>query len=161
TSSPSPHQPRPRNADLAPTLSGVSRAERRDRAIDALEKVGLGSQLFKRPSEMSGGQKQRVAIARAIVNNPDIILADEPTGALDSETGKQIMDLFKVLNRDGTTIIVVTHEAEIASYAGRTIFVRDGMLTSAESVVSQEALTRLVGGGGKNIESSEENMDLN
>jgi len=149
------------NVELPMIYAGIGKKERKKRAIEALEKVDLADRLDHLPNALSGGQKQRVAIARAIVNNPDIILADEPTGALDSETGKQIMDLFKVLNRDGTTIIVVTHEAEIASYAGRTIFVRDGMLTSAESVVSQEALTRLVGGGGKNIESSEENMDLN
>jgi len=149
------------NVELPMIYAGIGKKERKKRAIEALKKVDLADRLDHLPNALSGGQKQRVAIARAIVNNPDIILADEPTGALDSETGKQIMDLFKVLNRDGTTIIVVTHEAEIASYAGRTIFVRDGMLTSAESVVSQEALTRLVGGGGKNIESSEENMDLN
>ena len=95
-----PHQTVLRNVELALTLSGVNRAERRDRAIEALEKVGLGNQLFKRPSEMSGGQMQRVAIARAIVNNPDIILADEPTGALDTETSVQVMDLLKEISRD-------------------------------------------------------------
>src|SRR5690625_4446217 len=149
------------NVELPMIYAGIGKKERKDRAIEALEKVDLADRLNHLPNALSGGQKQRVAIARAIVNNPDIILADEPTGALDSETGKQIMDLFKLLNRDGTTIIVVTHEAEIASYAERTIFVRDGMLTSADFVVSQEVLARLVGNEEQSIETSEKNMDLN
>ena len=121
-----PHQTVLRNVELALTLSGVSRAERRDRAIDALEKVGLGSQLFKRPSEMSGGQMQRVAIARAIVNNPDIILADEPTGALDTETSVQVMDLLKEISRD-RLIVMVTHNPALAEqYSSRIIRVLDG-----------------------------------
>src|SRR5699024_6331599 len=108
-----PHQTVLRNVELALTLSGVNRAERRDRAIEALEKVGLGNQLFKRPSEMSGGQMQRVAIARAIVNNPDIILADEPTGALDTETSVQVMELLKEISKD-RLIVMVTHNPALA-----------------------------------------------
>ena len=125
-----PHQTVLRNVELALTLSGVSRAERRDRAIDALEKVGLGSQLFKRPSEMSGGQMQRVAIARAIVNNPDIILADEPTGALDTETSVQVMELLKEISKD-RLIVMVTHNPPLAEkYSSRIIRVLDGNLIS-------------------------------
>src|SRR5699024_12110476 len=96
------------------------------------------------PNGMSGGQKQRVAIARAIVNEPDIILADEPTGALDSKTGEQIMEMFTMLNKEGTSVIVVTHEAEVASYAERTIFVRDGDLTTAEEVVDHGTYKKLI-----------------
>ena len=125
-----PHQTVLRNVELALTLSGVSRAERRDRAIEALEKVGLGSQLFKRPSEMSGGQMQRVAIARAIVNNPDIILADEPTGALDTETSVQVMELLKEISKD-RLIVMVTHNPPLAEkYSSRIIRVLDGNLIS-------------------------------
>ncbi len=125
-----PHQTVLRNVELALTLSGVSRAERRDRAVEALEKVGLGNQLFKRPSEMSGGQMQRVAIARAIVNNPDIILADEPTGALDTETSVQVMELLKEISKD-RLIVMVTHNPPLAEqYSSRIIRVLDGQLTS-------------------------------
>ena len=135
-----PHQTVLRNVELALTLSGVSRAERRDRAIDALEKVGLGSQLFKRPSEMSGGQMQRVAIARAIVNNPDIILADEPTGALDTETSVQVMDLLKEISRD-RLIVMVTHNPALAEqYSSRIIRVLDGELTSDSNPLSPAEL---------------------
>ena len=102
-----PHQTVLRNVELALTLSGVSRSQRRDRAVEALEKVGLGNQLFKRPSEMSGGQMQRVAIARAIVNNPDIILADEPTGALDTETSVQVMELLKLSFRQQEVVLAL------------------------------------------------------
>ena len=125
-----PHQTVLRNVELALTLSGVSRAERRDRAVEALEKVGLGNQLFKRPSEMSGGQMQRVAIARAIVNNPDIILADEPTGALDTETSVQVMELLKEISKD-RLIVMVTHNPPLAEqYSSRIIRVLDGQLIS-------------------------------
>ena len=121
-------------------MSGVSRAERRDRAIEALEKVGLGSQLFKRPSEMSGGQMQRVAIARAIVNNPDIILADEPTGALDTETSVQVMELLKEISKD-RLIVMVTHNPPLAEkYSSRIIRVLDGQLTSDSNPLSPAEL---------------------
>lgn len=103
-----------------------SRKEREAKAMEMLEKVGLEDRVKHLPNELSGGQKQRVCIARALVNDPEIILADEPTGALDTKTGQQIMELFKQLNKEGKTIIVVTHENEVAAYADRIIFIRDG-----------------------------------
>ena len=124
-----PHQSVLRNVEIALTLSGVSKAERRERAKAALEKVGLGDQLHKRPSQMSGGQMQRVAIARALVNDPDIILADEPTGALDTETSVQVMEILKEISKD-KLIIMVTHNPELAdAYATRIIRVIDGRVT--------------------------------
>ena len=124
-----PHQTVLQNVELALTLSGVSKMERRKRAKEALERVGLGSQLKKKPSEMSGGQMQRVAIARAIVNNPDIILADEPTGALDTETSVQVMDILKEIAKD-RLVIMVTHNPELAEkYSTRIIRVLDGKIT--------------------------------
>ena len=121
-----PHQSVLSNVELALTLSGVSKAERRRRAKDALEKVGLGDQLSKKPNEMSGGQMQRVAIARALVNNPEILLADEPTGALDSETSLQIMDLLKEIAKD-RLVIMVTHNPELAKqYSTRIVRLLDG-----------------------------------
>ena len=117
-----------RNVELPMIYAGVKKKEREERAMEALEKVGLSDRMHHLPNELSGGQKQRVAIARAIVNQPDLILADEPTGALDTKTSIQIMELFKMLNHEGTTIAVVTHEAEVANYADRTILVRDGIL---------------------------------
>ena len=125
-----PHQTVLSNVELALTLSGVSKAERRQRAINALEQVGLGDQLNKKPNQMSGGQMQRVAIARALVNDPDILLADEPTGALDSETSVQIMNILKEISRD-KLIIMVTHNPEIAEeYASRIIRLKDGLITA-------------------------------
>ena len=115
-----PHQSVLANVELALTLSGVSGEERRARAVEALEKVGLGDQLDKAPNQMSGGQMQRVAIARAIVNNPDILLADEPTGALDSETSVQIMNLLQEIAKD-KLIIMVTHNPEPVSYTHLTL----------------------------------------
>jgi len=124
-----PHQTVLSNVELALTLSGVSKVERRDRARHALEQVGLGDQLMKKPNQMSGGQMQRVAIARALVNDPDILLADEPTGALDSETSVQIMDILKEISRE-KLVIMVTHNPEIAeTYATRIIRLRDGLIT--------------------------------
>ncbi len=123
-----PHQTVLSNVELALTLSGVSRAERRRRAKEALEKVGLGDQLYKKPSQMSGGQMQRVAIARALVNDPDILLADEPTGALDTETSVQIMEILKDISRD-KLIIMVTHNPELAErYSTRIIRAVDGRI---------------------------------
>jgi putative ABC transport system permease protein len=125
-----PHQTVLSNVELALTLSGVSKQERKKRAVEALEKVGLGDQIYKKPNQMSGGQMQRVAIARALVNNPDIILADEPTGALDSETSKQIMELLKEISKD-KLIVMVTHNADIAdSYATRIVRLLDGHVVS-------------------------------
>lgn len=131
------------NVELPMIYAGIGKKERIERAEDALDKVGLKDRMNHLPNELSGGQKQRVAIARSIVNEPSIILADEPTGALDTKTGEQIMDMFTLLNKEGTTVILVTHEAEVASYAERTVFVRDGELTSADEVVGHEALEKL------------------
>lgn len=135
-----PHQTVLQNVELALSLSGVSKGERRKRAIEALEKVGLGDQLKKKPSEMSGGQMQRVAIARAIVNNPDIILADEPTGALDTETSVQVMEILKEISND-RLIIMVTHNPDIAEkYSTRIIRMLDGEITDDSAPLSEEEL---------------------
>ncbi|APT47031.1 ABC transporter ATP-binding protein [Bacillus safensis] len=117
-----------RNVELPMIYAGISQKERKERAESALEKVGLADRMKHMPSELSGGQKQRVAIARAIVNKPQLILADEPTGALDSKTSMSIMEQFTQLNEEGTTIVLVTHEEEIAAYTNRTVVVRDGRL---------------------------------
>lgn len=123
-----PHQTVLANVELALTISGISRAERRKRAVKALEDVGLGNQIHKRPNQMSGGQMQRVAIARALVNNPDILLADEPTGALDSDTSVQIMELLKEVAKD-RLVVMVTHNPELAyAYANRIVRVKDGKI---------------------------------
>jgi putative ABC transport system ATP-binding protein len=117
------------NTELPLAYSGVPRAEAQRRAQSALEKVGLGHRLSHWPHQLSGGEQQRVAIARALVNDPAVILADEPTGALDSKTGDAILALFKELNRDGRTIIVVTHAADVAQTAGRRVTLLDGRVT--------------------------------
>ena len=133
-----PHQTVLRNVELALTLSGVGKAERKKRAKEALEAVGLGDQLSKRPSEMSGGQMQRVAIARALVNNPDIILADEPTGALDTETSVQVMEILKNVAKD-RLVIMVTHNPELANeYATRIINMLDGHILKDSAPLSDE-----------------------
>ena len=133
-----PHQTVLSNVELALTLSGVSKAERKKRAIEALEKVGLGEQIHKKPNQMSGGQKQRVAIARALVNNPDILLADEPTGALDTETSIQIMELLKEISKD-RLIIMVTHNPELAKdYSTRIVRLLDGVITDDSDPYSLE-----------------------
>ncbi len=114
---------------ITPLLyAGVSARERKGRAIEALERVGLSDRMHHRPNELSGGQKQRVAIARALVNNPTILLADEPTGALDSKTGNQIMELFEELSSEGRTVILVTHDRELGMRSLRQIRLRDGKL---------------------------------
>ena len=114
---------------IVPLLyAGMSVRERRQKAMDALERVGLSDRLDHRPNELSGGQKQRVAIARALVNNPTILLADEPTGALDTKTGNQIMELFEELNSEGRTVIFVTHDRELGMRCHRQIRIRDGRL---------------------------------
>ncbi len=124
-----PHQSVLSNVELALTISGISKSERRKRAKEALEKVGLGEQLHKRPNQMSGGQMQRVAIARALVNNPDILLADEPTGALDTDTSIQVMELLKEVAKD-RLVVMVTHNPELAEeYATRIVKLRDGKIT--------------------------------
>lgn len=133
-----PHQTVLSNVELALTLSGVSKAERKKRAIEALEKVGLGEQIHKKPNQMSGGQMQRVAIARALVNNPDILLADEPTGALDTETSIQIMELLKEISKD-RLIIMVTHNPELAkNYSTRIVRLLDGVITDDSDSYSLE-----------------------
>ncbi|EOP53709.1 ABC transporter ATP-binding protein [Bacillus nitratireducens] len=114
------------NVELPLIYAGVDKKERRKRALAALTKVGLAERSNHLPNELSGGQKQRVAVARAIVNNPKFILADEPTGALDTKTSKQIMDLFYELNKQGATIIIITHDREIGEAAARQIVIRDG-----------------------------------
>ena len=135
-----PHQTVLSNVELALTLSGVSKTERRQKAKEALEKVGLGKQLHKKPSQMSGGQMQRVAIARALINDPDILLADEPTGALDSETSVQIMELLKEISKD-RLIIMVTHNPELAEeYANRIVRVRDGNIIDDTNPCSDEEI---------------------
>ncbi len=118
------------NVELPLIYAGVPAVERRERALKSLERVGLSDRLHHKPSELSGGQRQRVAIARALVTNPRILLADEPTGALDSKTGIEIMRLFEELHKEGNTIILITHEQEIANYAHRNIYLKDGMIHS-------------------------------
>ena len=135
-----PHQTVLQNVELALTLSGVSRKERRARAKKALQDVGLGDQLSKKPGEMSGGQMQRVAIARALVNNPDIILADEPTGALDTETSVQVMDILKEISKDHL-VIMVTHNPDLAEhYSTRIIRMLDGVITDDSSPVREDEI---------------------
>ena len=122
------HQTVLQNVELALTLSGVSKKERRKRAIEALQSVGLGDQIYKKPNQMSGGQMQRVAIARALVNNPDILLADEPTGALDTTTSEQIMNILKEVSKT-KLVIMVTHNPELAErYSSRIIKILDGKI---------------------------------
>jgi putative ABC transport system ATP-binding protein len=124
-----PRQNALKNTEEPLIYAGVSKKERREKAKQMLTKVGLEDRMKHLPNELSGGQKQRVAIARAMINNPTILLADEPTGALDSKTSEQIMELFVQLNKEGKTVIVVTHEEEVASYANRVIILRDGVIT--------------------------------
>ncbi|PIW30934.1 MAG: macrolide ABC transporter ATP-binding protein [Rhodobacterales bacterium CG15_BIG_FIL_POST_REV_8_21_14_020_59_13] len=121
-----PRTPALENAALPLVYSGISAAERKRRAETRLRQVGLGERMDHHPSQLSGGQQQRVAIARALVNDPAILLADEPTGALDSQTSEEILQIFGQLNRDGMTIILVTHEQEVAEHAKRQIVFRDG-----------------------------------
>ena len=120
------------NVELPLMYAGISKAERKEMAMKALKRVGLADRVQHKPTELSGGQRQRVAIARALVSNPGILLADEPTGALDSKTGDEIMNLFDELHKEGNTIIVITHEKEIADYAHRTIYIKDGLIFSDE-----------------------------
>jgi putative ABC transport system ATP-binding protein len=120
------------NVALPLIYAGTGKSERQDRAMQVLESVGLGSRAYHKPNELSGGQRQRVAIARALVNNPSIILADEPTGNLDTKTSYDVMDLFQQLHDEGNTIIMVTHEDDIAHYAHRIIRLKDGLVEKDE-----------------------------
>lgn len=133
------------NVELPLIYAGVKTSERKKRAADTLTKVGLGDRMDHKPNELSGGQRQRVAIARALVNNPSILLADEPTGNLDTKTGEEIMNLFEELYRSGNTIIVVTHEQEIANHARRIIRLRDGVIESDEKVEKPVLSNRDIG----------------
>jgi putative ABC transport system ATP-binding protein len=125
------------NVELPLIYNGTPSEERIERAKKALERVDLVPRMHHKPNELSGGQRQRVAIARALVNNPSIVLADEPTGNLDSKTGEEIMNLFENLHEQGNTIILVTHEMDIAQHAHRVIFIRDGKIASDERVVKK------------------------
>lgn len=123
-----------RNVELPLIFAGISRKERRERAGEMLAKVGLGHRLKHKPPALSGGEQQRVAIARALINNPSVILADEPTGNLDSRTSHEIMALFQELHTEGRTIVMVTHESDIAAYAGRVLHFLDGIVVREEAV---------------------------
>jgi putative ABC transport system ATP-binding protein len=127
------------NVELPMVYAGIAAAERRRRAASALARVGLGERMCHRPNQLSGGQQQRVAIARATVMNPRVILADEPTGNLDSRTSKEVMALFQELSRGGITIILVTHESDIAAYARREIVLKDGQIVSDSAGAARHA----------------------
>lgn len=120
------------NVELPLTYAGVAKKERRERALQALTRVGLEDRVNFQPNQLSGGQKQRVAIARALVNQPKILLADEPTGALDSTSGEQVMELFQSLNDEGVSVLMITHDSEIAVKAQRKVIIRDGIMKKEE-----------------------------
>jgi len=127
------------NVEMPMVYRGLGRRARRDRAAEALTLVGLADRMHHKPTQLSGGQQQRVAIARALVNAPDLLLADEPTGALDSRTGLEIMSLFQELNRAGVAVMMVTHDAEVAAFAGRVLRFRDGRLVADMRQTPREA----------------------
>jgi putative ABC transport system ATP-binding protein len=132
------------NVELPMMYAGIPAKERRERAVEALRSVGLAERMYNKPNELSGGQQQRVSIARALVNNPVILLADEPTGALDTKTSVEIMELFQGLNELGKTIVLVTHELEIAEYAKRLISFRDGNIERDERITNRRISSRMV-----------------
>ncbi|MCI5901276.1 MAG: ABC transporter ATP-binding protein [Blautia sp.] len=127
-----PRQSAVANVELPLNYAKVPKKERRERALKALDRVGLADRVNFRPNQLSGGQMQRVAIARAMVNNPRLLLADEPTGALDSKSGRQVMELFQRLNEEGVSVLMITHDPEIASHAKRVVTIRDGELKEKE-----------------------------
>lgn len=127
-----PRQTALQNVEMPLNYATIPRKERRERAFRALERVGLAERVDFRPNQLSGGQMQRVAIARAMVNNPKLLLADEPTGALDTKSGHQVMELFQRLNEEGVSVLMITHDPEIASFAKRTVTIRDGRLSEKE-----------------------------
>lgn len=133
-----PRQSAMDNVGLPLSYAGIKKKERRERARAALERVGLGDRVDFKPTQLSGGQKQRVAIARAMVNNPKILLADEPTGALDSKSGDQIMSLFEKLNEEGVTVVMITHDRNIASNAKRVVYIIDGEITEGSSKEAED-----------------------
>ncbi len=135
-----PRQSALENVELPLYYSGIKKKDRKPIAEEALRRVGLEDRMDFNPTQLSGGQKQRVAIARAIVNNPRIILADEPTGALDTKSGEQIMDIFASLNEEGTTVVTITHEREIAQRASKIIVIRDGELSNDVNLDEEEEL---------------------
>ena len=134
-----PRQSAAENVALPLLYAGVPKKERRARAVRALERVGLGDRVDFKPNQLSGGQCQRVAIARAIVNNPKILLADEPTGALDSLSGAQIMELFQTLNDEGVTVVMITHDLDVANHAKRVLHIRDGQFAEQHIPEEKEA----------------------
>ena len=134
-----PRQSAAENVALPLLYAGVPKKERRARAVRALERVGLGDRVDFKPNQLSGGQGQRVAIARAIVNNPKILLADEPTGALDSQSGAQIMELFQTLNDEGVTVVMITHDLDVANHAKRVLHIRDGQFAEQHIPEEKEA----------------------
>ena len=136
-----PRQSALENVELPLLYAGVSKKQRRERAVEALKRVGLEDRMDFKPTQLSGGQKQRVAIARAIVNKPRLLLADEPTGALDTKSGDQVMELFKELNDEGVTIVMITHEPDIAKCAKRVMFIRDGQIHNGAFNTRESAAT--------------------
>ena len=146
------------NVALPLSYAGIKKKERKERAAQALERVGLGDRMTFKPTQLSGGQKQRVAIARAMVNNPKLLLADEPTGALDSKSGEQIMQLFQQLNNEGVTVVMITHNRNIASKAKRVIHIIDGMITEEEGKKAEQVMQAYIdevaaGEAGKEAEN--------
>jgi putative ABC transport system ATP-binding protein len=129
-----PRQSALSNVEMPLNYAKVPKKERRERALKALERVGLSDRVDFKPNQLSGGQMQRVAIARAMVNNPRLLLADEPTGALDTKSGEQVMELFKKLNEEGVTVLMITHDPDIAAHANRVVSIRDGILQEKEVV---------------------------
>ncbi|MHA6481343.1 ABC transporter ATP-binding protein [Paenibacillus sp. strain BS8-2] len=134
------------NVELPLVYRGMSSKERRERSTLALQQVGLADRMYHKPSELSGGQQQRVAIARALAGHPPILLADEPTGALDTKTGHEVLALIDQLNAEGHTIVLITHDKEVANRASRTVVMRDGRLTEEEGGAKHEAVSRLSDG---------------